>query len=46
MADVNVEHAFPYEKTLLNTIIKNAKETKVKKKKVYNLNLTYIVLNI
>jgi len=31
MADVNAESAFPYEKTLLNTIVKNAKETKVKK---------------
>jgi len=29
MGDVNEENAFPYEKTLLNTIVKNAKETKV-----------------
>ncbi|XP_025199624.1 serine/threonine-protein kinase greatwall [Melanaphis sacchari] len=28
MADVNTENVFPYEKTLLNTIVKNAKETK------------------
>lgn len=29
MSDVNEGNAFPYEKTLLNTIVKNAKETKV-----------------
>lgn len=29
MADINEENAFPYEKTLLNTIVKNTKETKV-----------------
>lgn len=38
MADVNAENAFPYEKTLLNTIVKNAKETKVKKK-MFKFNL-------
>lgn len=39
MADVNAENAFPYEKTLLNTIVKNAKETKVKKNVQFKFNL-------
>lgn len=29
MAHTNEENVFPYEKTLLNTIVKNTKETKV-----------------
>lgn len=29
MTDINEENAFPFEKTLLNTIVKNTKETKV-----------------
>lgn len=29
MADVNEENTFPYEKTLLNSIVKNTQETKV-----------------
>lgn len=29
--NINNEHVFPYEKTLLNTIVKNTKETKVMK---------------
>lgn len=29
MVDVNEDNTFPYEKTLLNTIVKNTKETKV-----------------
>lgn len=29
MTAINEENAFPFEKTLLNTIVKNTKETKV-----------------
>lgn len=35
MADTIEENVFPYEKTLLNTIIKNTKETKVIKYFIY-----------
>lgn len=31
MTAINEENAFPFEKTLLNTIVKNTKETKVNK---------------
>jgi len=31
MVDVNEENAFTFEKTLLNTIVKHTKETKVTK---------------
>lgn len=54
MGDVNEGNAFPYEKTLLNTIVKNAKETKVIKYFkfiIYNLccsivGIEYLVYNI
>jgi len=44
MSDVNEENAFPYEKTLLNTIVKNAKETKVIKYFKFKIYITYILV--